>query len=115
MFKKSGSARVLDAWCLPVGSGAPEMRMSFLAFLACRHKRIKVVRLHNVSFLGKSYVFLAPGKTGPSVDGNEIQVTETDFQKALEALVPSVSFHELKRYKDIQRHFTLANNGTAKK
>ncbi|KAJ7370658.1 peroxisomal assembly protein [Desmophyllum pertusum] len=58
---------------------------------------------------------LEQGQTDPSEDGSEIEVTETDFQRALDQLVPSVSLHELKRYKDIQKQFTMANSVASKK
>ena len=48
-------------------------------------------------------------------DCGEIQVTEADFQKALDALVPSVSLQELKRYKDLQNQFTMDNSHNTKK
>ncbi|PFX28237.1 peroxisome assembly factor 2-like [Stylophora pistillata] len=48
----------------------------------------------------------------PCVDDTDIQVTEADFRKALDSLAPSVSQQELKRYKDIQKQFAVANNVT---
>ena len=42
-------------------------------------------------------------------------MTEADFQKALDALVPSVSLQELKRYKDLQNQFTMDNSHNTKK
>ncbi|XP_078349662.1 peroxisomal ATPase PEX6-like [Oculina patagonica] len=58
---------------------------------------------------------LEQGQADPSAVDSDIQVTEADFKKALDNLVPSVSLHELKRYKQIQKQFTLTNSGTAKK
>ncbi|XP_068683624.1 peroxisomal ATPase PEX6-like [Montipora foliosa] len=57
---------------------------------------------------------LEQGKADPSLESDEILVTEEDFRKALDALVPSVSLQELKRYKDLQRQFTMANNMNSK-
>lgn len=48
----------------------------------------------------------------PCVDDTDIQVTEADFRKALDSLAPSVSQQELKRYKDIQKQFAVANTVT---
>ena len=48
------------------------------------------------------------------MNDSDIEVTGADFKKALDNLVPSVSLHELKRYKEIQKQFTLANSGSAK-
>ena len=57
---------------------------------------------------------LCLGNSSPD-DCGEIQVTEADFQKALDAVAPSVSLQELKRYKDLQNQFTMDNSHNAKK
>ena len=42
-------------------------------------------------------------------------MVEEDFRKAFHAIVPSVSVQELKRYKDLQKQFAVANSMNSKK
>ena len=56
----------------------------------------------------RKWCFYFLGQADSIEEDVEIQVTKTDFQEALNNLVPSVSLPELKRYKDIQKQFTLA-------
>lgn len=60
------------------------------------------------SFWREWCFFYFSGQADSIEEDREIEVTKTDFQKALNNLVPSVSLQELRRYKDIQKQFTLA-------
>lgn len=76
------------------------------------NERIFVLRLHG-SFMSQYIALLCIlGEADPRLDDTDIQVTEADFRKALDSLTPSFSQQELKRYKDIQQRFAVANTVT---
>ena len=46
--------------------------------------------------------------TGEEVDQSSVEVTESDFSRAVEAIIPSVSLDELRHYKSVQAQFNTS-------